>query len=90
MTVPRMVGLLIGLTVIGVAVVAMRVEQSRHRREIQQLQFRQTELCQRIWQQENVDLPRLRSPQMIRERAERFGLRVSMGEAEDEAAPTRR
>lgn len=73
MTIPRMVGLLVALTLVGVAVVALRVEQARHMREIQKLQFRQTELRRHIWTQEN-ELARLRSPQMIRERAARLGV----------------
>ena len=87
MTIPRVVGVLVGLTLIGVAVVAMRTEQTRHLRSIQDLQFRQTELRQRIWSQE-MELARLRSPQMIRERAERFGLPVS--QKESQPAPPRR
>ena len=78
MTMPRMVGPLIGLTVIGIAAVAMRADQSRHLRRIQELQFRQTELRQRIWSQE-MELARLRSPERIRERAERLGLDVALG-----------
>ncbi len=73
MTVPRMVGLLVGLTAIGVAVVALRLEHARHMRQIQVLQFQQSELRQKIWSQD-MELARLRSPQMIRERAARFGV----------------
>jgi hypothetical protein len=68
-----MVGLLIGLTAIGVAVVALRLEHARHMRQIQVLQIQQTELRQKIWS-EDMELARLRSPQMIRERAVRFGV----------------
>ena len=73
MTIPRMIGLLIALTVIGITVVIARVDQARHVREIQELQFQQTELRQRNFRQ-SMELGRLRSPQKIRERAERLGL----------------
>lgn len=85
MTIPRMLGLLIVLTTIGVAVVLMRGQQVRHLRRIQEWQFRQTELRQQIWSQE-MELARLRSPQMIRERAERFGLDAGVDEG-SEASP---
>ena len=81
MTMTRMVGLLLALTVIGIVAVAMRVDQARHTRRIQELQFRQTELRQEISRQE-MELARLRSPRMIRERAARFGLDVGSGEME--------
>jgi hypothetical protein len=84
MTMPRMVGVLLGLTAIGLAVVALRFEQAQHLREIQKLQIRQAELRQTIWSQ-NMDLARLRSPQMVRERAARFGV-----EAGPEATPVSR
>ena len=73
MTISRMVGLLVTLAAIGIGVVAIRVDQARTTRRIQDLQFQQTDLQRKIWQQE-MDLARLRSPQMIRERIERFGL----------------
>ncbi len=76
MTIPRMVGVLVGMAAIGVAVVALRLEQSQHLREIQKLQFRQAELRQQLWSQ-NMELARLRSPQMVRERAARFGVEAS-------------
>lgn len=81
MTIPRMVGLLAALTAIGIAAVVMRVEQVRHMRRIQELQFAQTELRQKIWTQE-MQLARLRSPQMIRERAAFFS-----AESAEPAAP---
>lgn len=73
MTISRMVGLLVTLAAIGIGVVAIRVDQARTTRRIQDLQFQQTDLQRKIWHQE-MDLARLRSPQMIRERIERFGL----------------
>ena len=88
MTIPRMVGLLIALTVIGIAVVAMRAEQARSLHRIQALQFRQTELRQQIWSQE-MELARLRSPRMIRERAQHFGLVAGPAETE-KVSPRRR
>lgn len=81
MTIPRIVGTLLGLTAIGIAVVAMRAGQSRHLRRIQELRFQQTELKQQISRQE-MDLARLRSPESIRGRAERLGLTVALGDAE--------
>jgi len=80
MTIPRMVGVLIALAVIGIAVVVIRLDQAATSRRIQELQFRQTDLRRRIWTQE-LELARLRSPRMIRERAERFGLTVEFGES---------
>ena len=73
MTIPRMVGLLLGLATLGVAVVALRLEQGRHLREIQILQLAQNEARQKIWTQQ-MKLARLRSPQMVRERAARFNV----------------
>ena len=80
MTIPRMVGVLISLTVIGIAVVVVRVDQAATLRRIQELQFRQTDLHREIWTQE-LELARLRCPRMLRERAERFGLTVGSGES---------
>jgi hypothetical protein len=76
MTMPRMVGLLLGLAILGVAVVALRLEQAQELREIQRLQFEQVEARQKIWTL-NMELARLRSPQMVRERAARFGVEAS-------------
>lgn len=73
MTAGRMVGLLIGLAGIGIAMVCMRAQQSHHLYRIQELQFRHCELRRRIWDQE-MELARLRSPQMIRERYARLRL----------------
>lgn len=81
MTVPRMVALLIALAGVGLAVVALRVEQSIITRRIQVLQFRQGELRQRIWSQE-IELARLRSLKEIRERAPDFGVPVALNEDE--------
>ena len=89
MTMPRMVGVLLGLAAIGVAVVALRLEQARHMREIQKLQFAQTELQQDIRRQE-MDLARLRSPQMVRERAARFGMETRPVTATVKAASAKR
>lgn len=73
MTMPRMVGVLSFLATIGIAVVVLRADQARHARQIQKLHIQQQQLHQRIWEQE-MEMARLRSPQMIRERAERLGL----------------
>ena len=88
MTIPRMVGLSIALALLGIAVVAVRLEQARHMRQIQMLQFRQADLRQKIWTQE-MELARLRSPQMIRERAARFGVEAGPRKP-DEIKPVKR
>lgn len=79
MTIPRMVGVLVGLTMIGIAVVAIRVDEARHARRIQKLQIEQTELRQKIWSQD-MELARLRSPHLIRQRAAQFGLEAAPAE----------
>ncbi len=89
MTIPRMVGLSIAMAAIGVAVVAIRLEQARHMREIERLQFKQTELRQKIWSQE-MELARQKSPQMIRERATRFGVETGVVEKPKDIKPVRR
>lgn len=73
MTIPRMIGLLIGLTMIGLAVVSARVERTRHERRRQELLAEHTRIVERISQQE-MELARLRSPGAIRERAAELGL----------------
>jgi hypothetical protein len=82
MTVPRAVGLLAALSAVGIAVVALRAEQTRHTRRIQELQFRQVELRRQIWDQE-MELARLRAPGIVRERAVRLGLETDLGSTED-------
>lgn len=89
MTIPRMVGLLMALTAIGLAVVSLRTDQSRRMRHIQELQNQHKELRQQIWMQE-MELARLRSPQMIRERAARFGLEAGIQEPAPAVKPVRR
>lgn len=68
MTIPRMLVLLVGLSSIGIAVVAVRVEESRVLRRIQELQFEELEARREIRAQE-MRLWTLRSPPMIRERS---------------------
>jgi hypothetical protein len=68
MTIPRMLVLLIGLSAIGIAVVGVRVEESRALRRIQAFQSEETEARQEIRAQE-MRLWALRSPPAIRERA---------------------
>ena len=75
MTIARMLVLVLVMSLTGIAVIALRVEQSRHLRNIQGLQFRESQLKQQIWHQE-MELAGLRSPQMIRDRAGRLGLSV--------------
>ena len=85
MTIPRMVGLLLALTVVGLGVVLVRVDEAAISQRIQELQFRQTELSRQVWTQE-MELARLRSPSMIRDRAARFGLPADLTETGKEAA----
>ena len=73
MTTARMVGLLLGLSLIGIAVVWLRVDQARHARAIQVLLFRQAELRQTVRSQE-VEMARLQAPHKIRERCVQLGL----------------
>ncbi len=68
MTIPRMLVLLAGLAGIGVAVVAIRVEESRALRRIQQLHYDESQARQEIRAQE-MRLWTLRSPPTIRERS---------------------
>ena len=84
MTIPRMVGLLVALAVVGLGVVVIRVDQAAISQRIQDLQFRQTAVGRQLWTQE-MELARLRSPGMIRDRAERFGLQVALTGAAKEA-----
>jgi len=71
MTIPRMLVLLVCLAGIGVAVVAIRVEESRVLRRIQELQFEEAEARQEIGRQE-MTMATLRAPTHIRERAEQL------------------
>jgi hypothetical protein len=96
MTTARMVGVLLGLAMVGVAVVAIRVDQSRVSSRVQNLQFKQTELAREIGRQE-MQMAQLRSPQAIRGQAERLGLEVAPKAAAQvtpakrkSAAPTRK
>jgi len=82
MTIGRMLVLVLVLTAVGIAVITLRVDQSRYLHRIQSLQFHQRELRQQIWRQE-MELARLRSPQMIRDRAVRLGLAEGNGNGID-------
>lgn len=87
MTIPRMVGLLVGLALLGVAVVAMRVDQARMSWKIQEMQFQKMRMDREAWSQE-IELARLRSPDAVRERAIQLGI---MPEPKSTTAqPTRR
>ncbi|MBI4579388.1 MAG: hypothetical protein HY718_06770 [Planctomycetes bacterium] len=70
MTIPRMVVLLVGLSALGIAVVAVRVEESWELRRIQELQAEEAEARQEIRAQEMI-LWTLRAPPAIRERSAR-------------------
>jgi hypothetical protein len=83
MTIPRMVGLLLAMTAVGLGVVLIRVDEAAISQRVQELQFRQTELRRNQWSQE-MELARLRSPNMIRDRAERIGLSTSLAEPEQD------
>jgi len=76
MTIPRMVGVLLCLVAVSLAVVVMRVEQSRISWRTQQMQFDQARLRRELWTQE-TELARLRAPAMVRERAVRLGLQIN-------------
>lgn len=78
MTIPRLVGLLMAMTLVGVAVVALRVDQAVHTRRIQVHQNQLIELRQQLWELE-VAVATLRSPTVIRERAEGFGSPAGTG-----------
>jgi hypothetical protein len=71
MSMTRLVVLLGAMAGIGIAVVALRVEQSATLWRIQELQFRETQLRRDIWRQQ-MELGRLRSPHLVRERVERL------------------
>jgi hypothetical protein len=71
MTIPRMLILLLGLSAIGSAVVAIRVEESRVLRRIQELQNEEAEARREIRAQE-MKLWSLRAPTNIRERSEQL------------------
>jgi hypothetical protein len=73
MTIPRFMGLLALFGGLGIAVVALRADQVRRSNHIQQLQFEQIKLQQTIWAND-AKIARLRSPQMIRDRATRFAV----------------
>ncbi len=68
MTIPRMLVLLLGLSSIGIAVVAVRVEESRVLRRIEELQFQEIEARREIRAQE-MKLWALKSLPTIRERS---------------------
>lgn len=87
MTIPRVLLLLIGLSGVGVAVVAIRVEESRTLRRIQELQFAETAARQEIRAQE-MTLWTLRAPPNIRERAEQLRPAVESPPAKS-GTPTR-
>jgi len=88
MTIPRMVVLLAALVVVGIAVVAMRLDQTATSRRIQELQFRRTELQRKIWTQE-LEIARLRSPGAVRDRAKLFGLNVDLEASRQGVSPSR-
>ena len=81
MTVPRVVILLVALVLVGVAAVAIRIDQRRCARQIQQLQFHEIDLKQTIWTQE-MQLARLRSPRLIQDRAPKLGLDTPLADAD--------
>lgn len=68
MTIPRMLVLLAGLSAIGIAMVGIRVEESRALRRIQACQSEINEARQEIRAQD-MRLWSLRSPPVVRERA---------------------
>lgn len=75
MTIPRFIGLLAMFGGLGIAVVVLRADQVRRSNHIQQLQFQQIELQQTIWAKQ-MEIARLRSPEMIRDRAKRLAVPI--------------
>ena len=75
MTVPRGLLVLGMMVVIGVAVVAIRMESAKAAYRVQRLHQQKVALEQKLWSQE-IDLARLRSPDEIRRRARELGLEV--------------
>ncbi len=73
MTVPRLIGLLVLFGSLGIVVVTMRADQVRRSNRIQQMQFEQLGRRQKIWANE-MEIARLRSPQMVRERTRRLAM----------------
>ncbi len=66
-----MLGLLIAFAAIGTALVAIRLDEARVSRGIQQLHYQKVELERETWAQQ-MELARLRAPGLVRERAERM------------------
>ncbi len=75
MTIPRMVILLVALAAVGIAVVALRLDQMTTSRRIQAMEFRRDDLQRQVWTQE-LEIARLRAPGAVRDRARVFGLDV--------------
>ena len=73
MTVPRALLVLMLMTMVGVAIVAIRGESAKTANRVQRLHHRQVSLEQTLWSQE-MELARLRGPEEIRRRANELGL----------------
>jgi len=86
MTIPRMVVLLVALSAVGIAVVALRLDQMAMSRRIQELEFRRTDLQRQVWTQE-LEIARLRSPGAVRDRAKVFGLEVGSDGSDRDSSP---
>jgi len=86
MTIPRMVVLLVALSAVGIAVVALRLDQMATSRRIQELEFRRTDLQRQVWTQE-LEIARLRSPGAVRDRARVFGLEVDSDRSDRDSSP---
>lgn len=73
MTVPRGLLVLGLMLLVGVAIVAIRMESAKSAYRVQRLHQQKVVLEQTLWAQE-IDLARLRSPDEIRRRAKELGL----------------
>jgi hypothetical protein len=84
-----MIGVLVGLVLVGIGVVALRVDQSRTSLRIQRLQSDQVEVQRELWTQEMI-IAELRSPRVIRDQAARLGLEItSSAHTAPSASPAR-
>ncbi len=75
MTIPRFLVLLALFAGLGMAVVALRADQVSRSHHIQEIMLEQT-TSRRTMRSKEMDIARLRSPTMIRDRARRFELPV--------------
>jgi hypothetical protein len=75
MTLPRAAALLVVFALIALGVVYLRGEQARTAARIHELAMTQKRLCQASWELQ-MEIARLKTPEQIRERVERWQLNV--------------